>query len=228
MTRRTYPVALFLFLFLLFPLMALAQVDPGVRGGAAGAGGPLASVAANSPAGILAFFNASKDAFEEIDSVSGTIAGEDGSGLGPRYNSRSCAACHAQPAVGGTGPSVNPQVGDATRDGATNTIPSFISASGPVREARFPFFFDVNGNPDTSRPNGGVEDLYTIKGRVDAPGCTFPSVGGSTQGQPSFAQAVATGNVIFRIPTPVFGSGLIENIEESTLLANLAANASNS
>ena len=45
MTRRTYPLALFLFLFLLFPLMALAQVDPGVRGGAAGAGGPLASVA---------------------------------------------------------------------------------------------------------------------------------------------------------------------------------------
>jgi len=228
MTRRTYPLALFLFLFLLFPLLALAQVDPGVRGGAAGAGGPLASVAANSPAGILNFFNSSQDAFQEIDSVSGTIAGEDGSGLGPRYNSRSCDACHAQPAVGGSAPSVNPQVGDATKDGATNTVPSFITASGPVREARFPFFFDANGNPDTSRPNGGVEDLYTIKGRTDAPGCTFPNVGGSTQGQPSFAQAVNTGNVIFRIPTPTFGSGLIENISDEALLANAASNANNS
>ena len=228
MSRRTYSLSLFLLSFLLFPLLSLAQSDPGVRGGAAAAGGPLASVAANSPANILNFFNEGKDAFLEVDSVSGTIAGEDGVGLGPRYNSRSCAACHAQPAVGGTAPSVNPQVGDATKDGATNVIPSFITASGPVREARFPFFFNANGQPDTSRPNGGVEDLYTIKGRTDAPGCTFPLVNGSTQGQPSFAQAQNTNNIIFRIPTPTFGSGLIENIEETTLLNNAAANASNS
>src|SRR5262247_3840503 len=104
MTRRTCPLAGLLFLWLLFPLMALAQLDPGVRGGAAGAGGPLASVAANSPAGILNFFNESKDAFEEVNDVQGTITGD--AGLGPRYNSRSCAACHAQPAVGGTAPSV--------------------------------------------------------------------------------------------------------------------------
>ena len=31
--------------------------------------------------------------------------------------------------------------------------------------------------------------------------------------------------MIFRIPTPVFGAGLIEQIEDSTILANLAANA---
>src|SRR5689334_7839375 len=191
MARRTCPLALFL-LMMLFPLLSLAQSDPGVRGGGAAAGGPLASVAANSPAKILNFFNQGKNAFLEVDSVSGTIAGEDGKGLGPRYNSRSCAACHAQPATGGSAPSVNPQVGDATRDGATNTIPTFITSSGPVREARFPFFFNANGQPDTSRPNGGVEDLYTIKGRTDAPGCTFPNVNGSTQGQPSFAQAQNT------------------------------------
>jgi CxxC motif-containing protein (DUF1111 family) len=220
MTRRTFPFALFL--MLLFPLLSFAQVDPGVRGGGAAAGGPLASVAANNPTNILNFFNQGKGAFLEVDSVSGTI--EEGKGLGPRYNSRSCAACHAAPATGGTAPAVNPQIGDATADGATNTIPSFITSTGPVREARFPFFFDANGNPDTSRPNGGVEDLYTIKGRTDAPGCTF-STG---QGQPSFAQAQNTGNVIFRIPTPTFGSGLIENIEESTLLQNLANNAGNS
>src|SRR5205807_1569440 len=73
--------------------MAFAQVDPGVRGGVAGAGKPVASVAANNPVGILDFFNDSVDRFNEVDSVSGTI--EAGFGLGPRFNSRSCAACHS-------------------------------------------------------------------------------------------------------------------------------------
>jgi CxxC motif-containing protein (DUF1111 family) len=195
--------------------MAFAQTDPGVRGGAAGAGGPLASVAANNPAGSLAFFNDALDTFKEVDSVSGTI--EAGSGLGPRFNSRSCAFCHAQPAAGGSSPATNPQVTDASADGAQNTIPSFITSTGPVREARFPFFFDAAGNPDVNNPNGGVEDLFTITGRSDAGTCNIP--------QPSFAQAQSTGNIIFRIPTPTFGAGLIENIDDSTLLANAANNA---
>jgi CxxC motif-containing protein (DUF1111 family) len=214
MTRRVIPLTLFL--SLLFALQGFAQVDPGVRGGAAGAGAPLASVAANNPVTILNFFNDAKARFTEIDSVSGTVAGEDGFGLGPRYNSRSCVACHAQPAVGGSAPSVNPQVGDATADGARNTIPSFITSSGPVREARFPFFFDQFNNPDPNRPNGGVEDLYTIVGRVDTPAACNTNV----IVQPGFVAAVNTGNIIFRIPTPTFGSGLMENIDDSTLLTN--------
>src|SRR3954467_7019467 len=187
MTRRVIPV---LFLSLLFVLQAFAQVDPGVRGGAAGAGAPLTSVAANNPVTILNFFNDAKDRFTEIDSVSGAVAGEEGFGLGPRYNSRSCVACHAQPAVGGSAPATNPQVADATADGARNTIPSFITSTGPVREARFPFFFNSNGSPNTSSPNGGVEDLYTITGRSDAGGCSLQ--------QPSFALAQQTNNIIFR------------------------------
>jgi CxxC motif-containing protein (DUF1111 family) len=157
------------------------------------------------------------DRFKEVDSVSGTI--EAGIGLGPRFNSRSCAFCHAQPAIGGSSPSTNPQVTDATADGARNTIPSFITANGPVREARFPFFFDANGNPNVNDPNGGVEDLFTITGRSDAGACNIA--------QPSFAQAQATGNVIFRIPTPVFGAGLIENIDDATLLTNQAGQGNN-
>jgi len=211
MIRRVIPVVL---LLLLFPLVSIAQVDPGVRGGAAGAGQPLASVAANNPAGILNFFLAGKDAFEEIDAVP--------DGLGPRYNSRGCGPCHSQPASGGSAPAVNPQIGDATAAGATNTIPSFITSTGPVREARFPFFFDAFGNPNPNSPNGGVETLYTIAGRVDAGTCTSAQIT-----QPSFALAVQTNNVIFRIPTPTFGSGLMENIDDATLLANAAANANN-
>jgi CxxC motif-containing protein (DUF1111 family) len=219
MTQRVVPIAL---LLLLLPIAVLAQVDPGVRPGAAGAGTALASVLANNPATILAFFQDAEDRFEEVDSVAGALAGEEGFGLGPRFNSRSCVACHAQPATGGSAPAVNPQVADATAHGAQNTVPSFITLSGPVREARFIFFTDIFGFPDPSKPNGGVEDLYTIAGRVDAPGCTTAVIS-----QPSFATQVANNNVIFRIPTPVFGAGLMENIEESTLLANQQAQSGN-
>jgi CxxC motif-containing protein (DUF1111 family) len=215
MTRRKFPFVTLTLFTLLFAGMALAQTDPGVRHGAAGAGGALPSVAANNPAGSQAFFNDALATFKEVDSVSGTI--ESGVGLGPRFNSRSCASCHANPAPGGSSPAINPQVVDAMADGARNTVPSFITSNGPVREVRFPFFFDASGNPDVNSPNGGVEDLFTITGRTDAKNCSLQ--------QPSFAQAVATGNVIFRIPTPTFGAGLVENIDDSTLLANAAANS---
>jgi CxxC motif-containing protein (DUF1111 family) len=193
--------------------MALAQTDPGVRGGAAGAGGPLASVAANNPAGSLAFFNDALDAFEEVDTIA------DG-GLGPRFNENSCAVCHAQPAVGGSSPAVNPQftvISSGVASSATNVRPAFILSNGPVREARFPFFFNAAGGADVNNPNGGVEDIFTISGLAGAGACNIA--------QPSFAQAAAVNNLIFRIPTPVFGAGLMENIDDSTLLANAAANA---
>jgi CxxC motif-containing protein (DUF1111 family) len=228
MTRRNISVLSLTIAALFLAGMAFAQTDPGLRGGAAGGGAPLASVSANQCTGapptgatvgcdILNFFTDGLDRFKEVDSVSGTI--EAGIGLGPRFNSRSCAFCHAQPAIGGSSPSTNPQVTDATADGARNTLPSFITATGPVREARFPFFFDANGNPNVNDPNGGVEDLFTITGRSDAGACNIA--------QPSFATAQATGNIIFRIPTPVFGAGLIENIDDATLLANQAGQGNN-
>jgi CxxC motif-containing protein (DUF1111 family) len=203
---------------LLSALPALSQVDPGPRGGTPGAGDPLNSVTANNPTTILAFFNDAKTRFQAVDSVFGTIPGAPDDGLGPRFNSRSCVACHSQPAAGGTSPSVNPEVADATANGATNTVPSFITSTGAVREARFIYFTDASGNPITSQPNGGVEPLYTIAGRTDAGPCTS-----SVISQPNFASAVSHNNVIFRIPTPVFGSGLIENIDETTLLSYLGS-----
>src|SRR5271169_4724589 len=104
--------------------------DPGVRGGPPAAGGPL--VGLNS--GEVAFWTAAAARFKEVDSVSGTI--EAGVSLGPRYNSNSCASCHAAPAVGGSSPAVNPQIAVANVDGATNVIPPFIYPNGPVREVR--------------------------------------------------------------------------------------------
>ena len=177
--------------------------DPGVRGGTAGAGGPLAGLGAPEQA----FFAAAKTVFEEIDSVSGTIPGEDVIGLGPRFNMNGCAGCHAFPATGGSSP-VNPQVAVATLDGARNAVPPFIVANGPVREARF--VRKADGTPD-----GGVHDLFVITGHKDAPDCSIA--------QPDFAAQLTSNNVIFRIPTPTFGAGLVENVSDAGLQATLSA-----
>jgi CxxC motif-containing protein (DUF1111 family) len=128
-------------------------------------------------------------------------------GLGPRFNAESCGSCHAQPNAGGSSPSPNPEVAAATDQGATNTLPSFITLEGPVREARF-------------ISDGQVHNLFTISGRADAPGCEIS--------QPDFATAVKNNNVVFRIPTPLFGAGLMEAIQDSTITANAAASASKS
>jgi CxxC motif-containing protein (DUF1111 family) len=188
-----------------------AQTDPGPRGGRAGAGGPFPALDANEKA----FLRAALERFKEIDSVSGNISGEAGVGLGPGFNANSCAACHAQPATGGSSPTVNPQVALATLDGAQNSVPSFITMDGPVRETRF-----IYNDPATpnSGLDGGVHDIYTIAGRSDAPGCDLP--------QPDYDSQIAANNVIFRIPTPLFGLGLVEMTPDATLEANLNATAS--
>jgi CxxC motif-containing protein (DUF1111 family) len=177
---------------------ARAPVDPGVRGGDPGAGGPLPGLSDLE----RGYFDVAKDVFQEVD------AGPDG--LGPRFNLDSCSGCHSQPSIGGTSPATNPQVAVATLMGAKNVVPSFITANGPIREARF--VRNRDGSPD-----GGVHGLFVITGRSDTPGCNIA--------QPNFAAEVARNNVVFRIPTPVFGSGLVENISDGTLEASLAANA---
>ncbi len=189
---------------LLLAVSSFAQTDPGPRGGGAAAGGTFESVNSDDPATILDFFTKGRELFQEVEDVPG--------GLGPRFNGLSCAECHAHPEVGGTSPSVNPQVAAATADGATNTVPSFITSSGPVREARFIYFTDGSGNPITTQPNGQVMPLYTIAGRSDAGTCTTTYIQ-----QPNFAAAVTSSNVVFRIPTPLFGLGLVENIDDSEL-----------
>jgi CxxC motif-containing protein (DUF1111 family) len=173
--------------------------DPGVRGGAPGAGGPIEGLTGNEPA----FFNAGLADFSEAEEVA--------DGLGPRMNLDGCAGCHAQPATGGTSPFLNPQVAFASKDGGDDGVPFFIRLHGPVREARFKF------NPDGTR-DGGVHNTFTITGRTGAGGCVLA--------QPDFATAAANRNLIFRIPTPVFGAGLLEQIPDSAILANQAANSS--
>ena len=194
-----------------------AQQDPGVQSANRGTGASI--IGSNDPNGFTAFFEDGLDRMQEVENVSNAA----NTGLGPRFNSNSCSSCHAQPAIGGSGAAANPQfvfVADHVA-GPNNTVPTFITATGPTREARFPFFFNSNGTVNTSAPNGGVEDLFTVAGRSDAGSCT-------TLAQPNFALAQQTGNIIFRIPTPLFGDGLLENVDDSTLLANQQTNLRNS
>jgi len=174
--------------------------DPGVRSGPAGAGGPLDGLTGAQPE----MFTVGLADFSEEETVDG--------GVGPRFNFVSCAGCHAQPAIGGTSPAVNPllRLGVGGDLGFKNVMPSFINANGPVREARFQF------NPDGSR-DGGVHALFVISGHTDAGGCTIK--------QEDFEKQVLNRNIIFRIPSPVFGVGLIESIQDSTILSNLSSNS---
>jgi CxxC motif-containing protein (DUF1111 family) len=180
--------------------------DPGVRGGPAGAGAALPGLSGTQ----YQVYSAGREDFMEEDTLK--------SGLGPRFNLDSCAGCHAAPAIGGSSPGQNPQVVLATAFGAKNVVPSFIKLNGPVREARFKY------NADGSR-DGGVHALFVISGRKetgenagDATGCAIT--------QESFEPQVARDNVIFRIPTPVFGLGLVEAIPDYAIVANQRATAS--
>ena len=183
-------------------------VDPGVRGGPPGAGGPLKGLTTDE----TAFFQDGQSRFAEIE----VVQGGSNNGLGPRFNSNQCLSCHTQPAGGGTSPAKNSLPDVAHLNGATNAIPWFITANGPVREARFK---KSSGNPD-----GNVHDLFVITGRSDAPGCNITQFDFQPAGNPLTGQG-GNPNIIFRIPTPVFGAGLIEAIPDSTILANVQSNA---
>src|SRR5262245_42218703 len=173
-----------------------AAKDPGVRTGDPGAGAPLPGLTAQQNE----YFVAGKEDFEEAEEV------EDG--IGPRMNLDSCGGCHSQPAIGGTSPAVNPQVGFATL--GHDTVPSFLSPNGPVREARF--VKNADGTPD-----GGVHALFTISGRDGAQGRALE--------HEDFEKQAKNRNVIFRIPTPAFGAGLIEQIPDAAILENVSADA---
>ena len=228
---------------LVFASLCLAQKDPGVRGGPAGAGAPMPHLTTNE----LALFNEGKLRMTQLESVCDTCSdvtlgsdtGQDpnlatltnSSGLGARFNADQCSVCHQQPSIGGSGGFLvpNPQDPPAQhrkpenpmfdliphRKGGQNPVPSFITQYGPIREVRF------QRKPDGT-PDGGVHQLFTIVGRSDigASGCTagaLPSI--------DFETEYKKGNLSFRIPLQTFGLGLIEAIQDTTILNNSASTA---
>ncbi len=198
------------------PALLAQPTDPGVRRAATDNGPPrpLAGLGQDE----LSFFQDGMARFSSIEVVSGGSAQQGtGNGLGPRFNSNQCASCHLQPTVGGSSPAQNPLGEVASADGALNTLPWFIAPNGPIREARF---VQSNGVTD-----GGVHDLFVITGRTDASAaCNIAQPSFLPAGNPQTGQG-GNKNIVFRIPTPIFGAGLIEAIPDSAILANAAANA---
>jgi CxxC motif-containing protein (DUF1111 family) len=178
-----------------------------------GAGRPLPKLTPDQ----TAFWFASLAVFGEQATVDGATDPSTNNpsirGLGPAFNGDSCFTCHSFPAIGGTSSFTNPQVALASAKGAQNAAPPFIALNGPVREARF-----VRSDGD-GLPDGAVRELFSIQGRSDAPaGCTLA--------QPDFTTQLMRHNVVFRIPTPTFGVGFIENTPDQTLRNSFVATES--
>jgi len=173
--------------------------DPGIRGGPADAGGPIPGLNSQE----MTTFNDGSANFTTALAVP--------QGLGPRFDENQCSSCHIQPAAGGSGPAspaTNPLFNVYTLNGATNSMPSFETMTGPILVPRFPYMADLK------TPDGTVHQLFTITGRSDASGCNIQ--------QPNFSQAQSQGNLAYHQPLPTFGDGLVEFIENSTLTANMS------
>jgi hypothetical protein len=228
---------------LAFASFCLAQRDPGVRGGSAGAGAPLPGLSQNE----LALFLEGKLRTTQLEAVCddcsdvtlGSDTGQDpnlvtltnSSGLGARFNGDQCSVCHQQPAIGGSGGFLVPNPQDPPgkyrkpenpmfdliphRKGGQNYVPSFITQYGPIREVRF------QRKPDGT-PDGGVHALFTIVGRSDI---GFPGCSNAVLPPIDFESEYRKGNLSFRIPLQTFGLGLIEAIQDLTILGNSASTA---
>jgi CxxC motif-containing protein (DUF1111 family) len=226
-----------------FTVLCLAQKDPGVRKGPAGAGGPIKGLQVNE----LALYYEGVARMTQLEAVCdtcndvtlGSNTGEDpnlatltnSSGLGARFNGDQCSVCHQQPAIGGSGGFLVPNPQDPPnryrtpenpmfdliphRKGAQNYVPSFITRFGPIREVRY------QRKPDGT-PDGGVHQLFTVVGRSDigSSGCTVNDLP-----QPDFETQYSRGNLSFRIPLQLFGLGLIEAIQDATIMNNPASTA---
>src|SRR3984893_13578463 len=241
--RRGFPLRAAL-VTLSFTFLCQAQKDPGVRIGSPGAGRPIPGLKTNE----LALFTEGRARVVQLESVCdgcndvtlGSDTGQDpnlatltnSSGLGSRFNGDQCSVCHQQPAIGGSGGFLVPNPQDSPshfrkpenpmfdliphRKGAQNQVPSFITRYGPIREVRF------QRKPDGT-PDGGVHALFTIVGRSDigAAGCTAATLPSS-----DFETQYRNGNLSFRIPLQTFGLGLIEAIQDMTILKNSTSTAS--
>jgi hypothetical protein len=221
--------------------VCLAQKDHGVRRGPSGAGTPLKNLTdielsmfeeglqrAVQLEGVCDDCNdLTLGSLTEL-TMANLVTKTNSSGLGVRFNGDQCTACHNQPALGGSGGFMVPNPQDPPRQhlppenpmfrlipqrkGAKNSVPSFISQYGPIREVRFAK--KPNGTPD-----GGVHQLFTVVGRSDVfpPGepntCTAEALPPT-----DFETQFKSGNTRFRIPLQLFGLGILDGIQDREIL----------
>jgi hypothetical protein len=238
MLRRLFLAAL---LFGAASSMCLAQKDHGVRQGPPGAGAPLKNLTDIEMSMFREGLQRAVQLEGVCDDCSDLTLGSltdltkanlvtqtNSSGLGVRFNGDQCTACHNQPTLGGSGGFMVPNPQDPPsqhlppenpmfrlipqRKGAKNSVPSFITQYGPIREVRFAK--KPNGAPD-----GGVHQLFTVLGRSDVfpPGephtCTAEALPPT-----DFETQFKNGNAHFRIPLQLFGLGILDGIQDREIL----------
>ena len=182
---------------LLMATCCFAQSDPGPRGGAPGAGSPIGGL---TPGELDFFNNHGVPQFIQVEGVA--------DGLGPRFNLNSCGGCHIQPALEEAAP---PAIRNSPmRWPWRREIRCLRSSRRMDRCAR-------RGSSETRTARRMVACMHSSRSR-DArmrwQACSIQ--------QPDFAAQLANHNVIFRIPTPTFGAGLIEAITNTAIRNNLA------
>jgi Di-haem oxidoreductase, putative peroxidase len=222
--------------------VCLAQNDHGVRQGLPGAGAPLKGLTDIELSMFEEGLQRAVQLEGVCDDCSDLTLGAltdltkanlvtqtNSSGLGVRFNGDQCTVCHNQPALGGSGGFMVPNPQDPPgqhlprenpmfrlipqRKGAKNSVPSFITQYGPIREVRFAK--KPNGTPD-----GGVHQLFTVVGRSDvfptgeANACTAEALPPT-----DFETQFKSGNARFRIPLQLFGLGILDGIQDREILA---------
>jgi len=165
-------------------------------------------------------------------------------GLGARHNADQCFGCHFQPTLGGSGGFLVPNPVDLAKGGPAaarapenpqfdliphrfgkqNIVPSFQQQFGPIREVRFIYQVDPNGNIilENGKPiiDGGVHQLWVVRGIQ-----TDPTIPQCALTQPDFEKQVQQNNVAFRIPLQMTGLGLIDSIQDREILGRQTATA---
>lgn len=235
-------------LILLSVSVCLAQKDPGVRKGPAGAGAPLNGLTPNE----LIMFNEGLQRAIQLEAVcddcsdlplgsfvdpakANFVSQTNSAGLGTRFNGDQCLGCHNQPSLGGSGGFMvpNPQDPPAKqrrpenpmfdliphRKGATNHVPSFLEQFGPIREVRFV------KKPDGT-PDGGVHQLFTVVGRSDIfPAGELNTCNSEVLPSTDFENQLLQNNLRFRIPLQLFGLGILDGIQDREILGRHTASA---
>ena len=168
--------------------------DPGVRAGP-GAGAPIENLSVSE----LTLFTAGKLDFEEVETPA--------EGLGPRMNLDSCGGCHSQPAIGGTSPAGESAGRIRQQNGATECPVVHHAERAGARSA-------IRAKSRRHRRTAASTRFHHHRPTRRA-GLHARAAG--------FRGELARRNVIFRIPTPIFGAGLIEQIPDSAILANQAS-----
>ncbi|HVM94934.1 MAG TPA: di-heme oxidoredictase family protein [Candidatus Acidoferrales bacterium] len=183
-----------------------------------GFGEPLDGVQQAAQRGFttdLEIFATGQRTFTEVDSLPQ---------LGPIFNSRSCNACHFQPALGGSGAFINEiRVRNNTAGGPVHIFASDnILRGGPQTQGSLTFF----GNGLESSPLGC---------QITSPGCTYSACQIEEATRTTFSTdlpicdptsstfAAGANCSAERQATPLFGLGLVEAVADSTFYA-LAAN----